>query len=180
VVTNQRKEPRIMRRIVIGFLIVAALVVGGGFIAGIAYQAGLSTAITTVAADAPPGSVVTPVAPVGPGYGPGYGYGYGHGWGWGGPGFGIFGILATLFVLFLVFALLRAAFWGGWRRGGPGGPGGPSAWGGPGAWGGRGWSGGGRGWGDPEHDHRGRFHETFDDWHRQAHGESSPPTTPSA
>ena len=52
-----------MRNVFIGFLIVAAIVVGGGFIAQAAYQAGVSTAITTAAANAPDGSVVTPVAP---------------------------------------------------------------------------------------------------------------------
>lgn len=136
-----------MRNLFIGLLILAAVVVGGAAIANTAYQAGLSSAITTAAANAPDGTVVTPVAPGG------YPYGYGHGWGWG-PGFGLFGLLGTLVVLFVIFALIRAAFWRGGR--GPGG--------GPGGWG-----------GGP-----GRFHDTFDDWHRQAHGESVPPKESSA
>ena len=68
-----------MRNLIIGLLVVAALVVGGGIIAQTAYQAGLSTAVTTAAASAPAGTVVTPVAPVP------YPYYYG---GWGGPGYG--------------------------------------------------------------------------------------------
>jgi hypothetical protein len=158
-----------MRNLFIGLLIVAAIVVGGGFIAQTAYQAGLSTAITTAAANAPDGSVVTPVAPGAYPYGYGYGYGFGPGWG---HGFSIFGFLGTLLVIFLIVGLLRAAFWrgrggGGWGRhgywGGPGGFGGPGGPGGPGAW---------------EHDPRNRFHQSFEDWHREAHGESSTPPTP--
>jgi hypothetical protein len=145
-----------MRNIFIGLLVVAALAVGGGFIAQTAYQAGLTTAITTAAANAPDGTVVTPVVP---GAYP-YGYGYGPGWGWGHGGFSILGFLGTLLFIFLIIGLLRAAFW----RGG-------------GSWGnGRRWDGPGK-WGDG--DHRGRFQQTFDDWHRQAHGESGPSTGPS-
>ena len=138
-----------MRNLFIGLLIVAAVVVGGGFIANAAYQAGLSTAITTAAANAPDGTVVTPVAPGAYGYP--YGYGYGPGWG---HGFSIFGFLGTLLVIFIIVGLLRAAFWRG--RG----------------WGGGGWGGPGR-WGNGGHDPRSRFHQTFEDWHREAHGESS-------
>ncbi len=144
-----------MRNLFIGLLIVAAIVVGGGFIAQAAYQAGLATAITTAAANAPEGVVVTPVAHGAYPYG--YGYGYGHGPGWGN-GFSIFGFLGTLLFIFLIIGLLRAAFWrgpgwGGRRWGGPGGPGGPGNWG-------------------DHRDHRSRYQETFDDWHRQAHEES--------
>ena len=135
-----------MRNLFIGFLVVAALVVGGGVVANVAYQVGVTTAVNVAAANAPDGSVVTPVVP---GAYP-YGYGYGPGWGHGGPG--IFGILVGLFFLFIFFGLIRAAFW----RGG----------------GGRGWGGGGPGgWG--EHGGRSRFHDTFEDWHRRAHGESA-------
>ena len=148
-----------MRRLFIGLLIVAAVVVGGGFIANTAYQAGLSTAITTAAANAPDGTVVTPVAP-GP-YGYPYGYGYGPGWGWG-HGFSIFGFLGTLLVIFIIVGLLRAAFWRGRGWGGGGWGPGYGKWGGPGRWGEHG-----------EHDPRSRFHQTFEDWHREAHGESS-------
>jgi len=150
-----------MRNLFIGLLVVAAIVVGGGFIAQTAYQAGLSTAITTAAANAPDGTVVTPVAP---GAYP-YGYGYGPGWGWG-HGFSIFGFLGTLLVIFLIIGLLRAVFWrgrGGWGRHGYwGGPAGPGGSGESGDWAG--------------HDPRGRFHDAFQDWHRQAHDEA-PVTT---
>ena len=152
-----------MRNLIIGLLVVAALVVGGGIIAQTAYQAGVSTAVTTAAVNAPPGTVVTPVAPYP------YPY-YGPGWGWHG-GFGIFGFFFFLFFLFLIFGLLRAVFWRG--RGGWGGPGGPGRWGGPG---GPGAYGGYGKWGD--HDHRARFQETFDDMHRQSHEGSAAPGAP--
>jgi hypothetical protein len=148
-----------MRNLFIGLLIVAAVVVGGGFIANAAYQAGLSTAITTAAANAPDGTVVTPVAPGAYGYP--YGYGYGPGWG---HGFSIFGFLGTLLVILIIVGLLRAAFWRGRGWGGGGWGPGYGKWGGPG--------GPGR-WGNGEHDPRNRFHQTFEDWHREAHGESS-------
>jgi len=147
-----------MRNLFIGFLVVAALVVGGGVVANVAYQVGVSTAVNVAAANAPDGSVVTPVVP---GAYP-YGYGYSPGWGHGGPGF--FGILVGLFFLFIFFGLIRAAFWrGGGGRGWGGGPGGPGR---PGGWG--------------DHDPRSRFHERFEDWHRQAHDEATPPKDPSA
>jgi hypothetical protein len=151
-----------MRRLFIGLLIVAAVVIGGGIIANTAYQAGLSTAFTTAAANAPAGTVVTPVAPGPYGYPYGYGYGFGPGWGWG-HGFSIFGFLGTLLVIFIIIGLLRAVFWRGrgWGGGGWGSGYGPGKWGGPGRW------------GDPEHDPRNRFHQTFEDWHREAHGGST-------
>ena len=145
-----------MRQFFIGFLILAAVLVGGSVVANVAYQAGVQVAVTTAAATAPEGTVVTPVVP---GYG--YGYGYGHGWGWhGGPGFGIFGILFGLFFIFLLFGLVRAAF--GHGRG----------WGGPGGWG----RGGPGGWGG--HEHNGerpwerQARELHDSWHRDHPGES--------
>ena len=153
-----------MRNLFIGLLVVAALVVGGGIIAQTAYQAGLSTAVTTTAASAPAGTVVTPVAPVP------YPYYYG-GWGWGwGHGFPFFGFIGFFLFLFLIFGLFRAIFWRGRGWGGPGGRGG---WGGPGYSGGPGGYGPGGGygkWGD--HDHRARFQQTFDEMHRQSHGEA--------
>jgi hypothetical protein len=149
-----------MRNLFIGFLILAAVLVGGSIVAGVAYQAGVSTAVTTVAATAPDGVVVTPVAPAP------YPYGYGWGWGWGHGGFPFFGILAGLFFLFLLFALIRAATWRGRGWGGYG----------PGRWG-SGGPGGPGGWGD--HDHRARFQQTFDELHRQSH-EGTPPKDPGA
>ena len=134
-----------MPRFLAAILLIAVLVVGGGIIATTAYQAGLSTAVTTATGSG--GTVVTPVA-VPP-------YGYGYGWHPYGFGFGIFGFLATLFFLFIIFGLIRAIFW----RGGPGRRGG---WGGSGGGNSRG------GW-------EGRAHDTFEDWHRQAHGEAASP-----
>lgn len=51
--THKDKESIDMRRLFLGFLLIAAIAIGGGLIANTAHQAGLSTAITTVAASAP-------------------------------------------------------------------------------------------------------------------------------
>jgi hypothetical protein len=140
-----------MPRILAAILLVAVLAIGGGLIATTAYQAGLSTAVTTATGSA--GTVVAPVVV------PAYGYGYG----WH-AGFGFFGFLATLFFLFIVFALVRAIFWrGGWGRRG---------WG-PGGYGGYGYGKGPDGTGHGPWD--ARANEAFDEWHRRAHGESAAP-----
>ncbi len=152
-----------MRRFFIAFLVIAALAIGGGFIANTAYQAGLSANVTVLGAgvDAADGTVVAPVVV------PGYGYGYG--WGGWGPGFGhgfsIFGLLGTLFVLFLLIGLIRAFGFRG--RGG---------WGGPGGWGGQGGPGASHPW-------ETRARERHDEWHRTAHdatGDSPDPATPTS
>ena len=145
-----------MPRILAAILLVAVLAIGGGLIATTAYQAGLSTAVTTAGDSA---AVVTPVVV------PAYGYGYG--WGWH-AGFGFFGFLATLFFLFIVFALIRAIFW----RGGPG----RHSWG-PGGWGGYGYGKGPDGTNGPWESHA---NQAFDEWHRRAHGESAPPESSDA
>jgi uncharacterized membrane protein YgcG len=147
------KENLYMSRVFAAILLIAVLVIGGGIIASTAYQAGLSTTITTATASG------APVAPV---VVPPYGYGYGYGYGWHpfGFGFGIFGFLATLFFLFIIFALIRAIFW----RGGHGRRGG---------WGSGGWGRpGGYGHGPGNSPWEARAHETFDDWHRRAHGDA--------
>lgn len=154
-----------MRRLFLGFLVIAAIAIGGGLIANTAYQAGLSTAVTTVAASAPDGTIVVPVTSGGyPVFGPN-GYGYGPG-GWG-HGFSIFGVLGTLLVLFLVVGLIRAvAFggrhgrgnWGGQGWGSPGRPGGPGGPGGPGSWAA----------GGPA---------AFETWHRNAHQHEDAPSS---
>jgi hypothetical protein len=152
-----------MPRVIAAILLIAVLAIGGGLIATTAYQAGLSTAVTTATGGT--GTVVAPVVV------PAYGYGYG--WHPFGFGFGFFGFLGTLFFLFIVFALIRAIFWrggygrrGGWGRGG---------WYGPGM--------SGPGGDDPGQVGRSpsrwesRAHETFDDWHRHAHDAPPGPTT---
>jgi hypothetical protein len=139
-----------MGRVFAAILLVVVLVIGGGVIASTAYQAGVNTAVTTATGSA--GAVVAPVVV------PAYGYGW-HAFGW---GFGIFGFFAALFFVFIVFALIRAIFW----RGGPGRRGG---------WG-PGWSGSDRG--PNGYGHSGwesRAHDTFDDWHRRAHGDAPSP-----
>jgi hypothetical protein len=146
-----------MSRIFAAFLLIAVLAIGGSAIAATAYQAGLTTAVAQIPADGT--TVVTPIVV------PGYGYGL--------PGFGFLGFLGTIFFLILVFGLLRAIFgrgrghghgWGhggagGWGPGGPGGPGGSGGANGPG------WSNGP--W-------QARAHQTFDEWHRDAHGPNQP------
>jgi hypothetical protein len=162
------KESAHMPRVIAAILLVAVLAIGGGIIATTAYQAGLSTAVTTATTDG--ATVVAPIVV------PAYGYGYG--WHPFGFGFGIFGFFATLFFLFVLFGLLRAIFW----RGGPGRRGG---WGGRGGWG-YGPYGPGYGKGQDAQGHspwESRAHDTFDDWHRQAHdapsaGPSDGPTSP--
>jgi hypothetical protein len=81
-----------------------------------AYQAGVGTAVSHVAATAPPGTVVVPA------------YDGGYGWGWG-PAFGAFHLIGFFFFVLLLLFLVRFAFrpWGrGYYRGrgwtGPGGP----------------------------------------------------------
>ena len=101
-----------MFRPLAGILLIAALLVGGGVVAATAYQAGLSTAVTTVVQNPGEGTTGTVVVPGG--------YGYGHGWG---PGFGFFGFLGMFLFIILIVGLLRAVF--GFGRGGRG-------WGGPG------------------------------------------------
>ena len=147
-----------MRRVIAAILLVAVLAIGGGIIANTAYQAGLSTAVTTTTASG--ATVVTPVVVPA--------YGYGIGWHPFGFGFGLFWLFGTLFFLFIVFALIRAILW----RGGPGRRGG---WG-PGGWGGPGGPGtSGR---RPFAAGRSRAHDTFDDWHRRAHQPTPPVPTP--
>jgi hypothetical protein len=151
-----------MQRTIAAILLIAVLAIGGGLIATTAYQAGLSTAITTAVSNG--GTVVAPL--------PAYGYGYGYGWHPGGFGFGFFGFLGTLLFIFIVFGLLRAVFFRGGRRGwGPGWGGGPGAWG-P---------------NDHDHDRSGgrnfwesRFGESFDEWHRKAHDAESSKEPPAS
>lgn len=142
-----------MGRLFAAILLVAVLAIGGGFVASTAYQAGLDTAVTTVAGAT--GAVVTPVVV------PAYGYGYGpHPFGF---GFGILGFFGTLFFLFIVFGLIRAILW----RGGPHRHG----------WGRDGWSEPGT----PGRSHspwEARGREAFDAWHRRAHDDQPRPPTP--
>ena len=137
-----------MSRVIAVILLIAVLAVGGGIIATTAYNAGVTAGAVTDGT----GTAVTPVVV------PAYGYGW-HPFGW---GFGFFGFLFFLFFLFLVFGLIRAIFW----RGGPGRRG---------YWGG---SGGYYGWKDPDGNGGSRWesraHDTFEDWHRKAHGEPDP------
>ena len=136
-----------MRRALSIILIIGLLALGGGFIAQTAYQAGLSTAITTVQVQAgADGSVVAPFIV------PGYGYGWHNGFGPGfGPGFGIFGFLGFLLFAFLFVGLIRVlSFRGGAGRwGGPNGKTGTHPW-------------------EP------RARQAFDDWHRTAHDDRPP------
>jgi len=146
-----------MGRVIAAIALVAVLAVGGGIVATTAYQAGLSTAVTTAVTDTGATVVTSPVVPYA------YpGYGYGPHWGWGGPGFGFFGFLGTLLFIFLIIGLLRAVFGHRGRGWGGPGPGGRGGWGGPGGSGYDRW--------------QGRAKEVFDDFHKEAHT-SSPATS---
>ena len=112
------------------------------------YNAGVTAGI---AADV--GDAIASGAPVPIGVYPGPYVGHPWGWGWGG---GFFGILFGIFFLFLIFGLLRAAF--GWGR-----------WGGHRGWGGY------KGYGG---DHHRGPRESFEEWHREQHGEE--PAAPEA
>lgn len=132
------------RRVVIGILVVLLLAVVAVTVGGFAYQAGVAQGLANS------GSLV---APDGGGVAPYYFYGApgfrGGPWGWGwGFGFGFLRCLFPLLGFFLIFALLRGFFWRG------------------GHWGGR------RGWGGPGGE--GGAPQMFEEWHRQAHGESAP------
>ena len=93
---------------------------------------------------------------VAPAVGPAIAY---YGWHPFGFGFGFFGFFGTLLFFLLILVLIRAVLFGGRGR----------RWGGPGYGGPRGWSGGP--W-------ERRAHETFEDWHREAHGGPSTDATP--
>ena len=139
-----------MPRIIAAILLVAVLAIGGGIIATTAYQAGLGTAVTTATGSG--GTVVTPVVV------PAYGYGYG----W----------LASRRLRLRVLRLPRHAVLPVHRlRADPGDllarrPGHAAA--GAGRLGRlrlrQGPDGTATALGEPRHD-------TFDDWHRRAHGE---------
>lgn len=142
-----------MFRIVAAIVLIAVLAVGGGMIASTAYQAGVSSAVTSVTGGAgtASGTVVTPIVV------PAYGVGWWHPFGFAG---GLFGFLFLLFFLFLVFGLIRAIVWGGRGRRG---------------WSGPGWGPGGPGWGPGGPDGarakwESRAHQRFQDWHQEAHG----------
>jgi hypothetical protein len=83
-----------------------------------------------------------------------------YGWHPFGFGFGFFGFFGTLLFVILIFVLIRAIVFGGRGR----------------RWGGPGYGGGPRGWrGGPWESHA---RDTFEDWHREAHGGSSTGTRP--
>jgi hypothetical protein len=154
------------------FLLVLVAVVGLFALAGVAYQVGINVAATQLPAQAAGGATNPVVVPY---------YGYGHPFGF---GFGIFGFLFFLLFLFLIFGAIRAFAFGGRGRGwGWGGPGRYGGWyggmGGPGGPGSPGSSSGDRAhwrnspWGQQAHD-------VFEDWHREAHGETPRETPPGA
>lgn len=149
---------------------VAAAVGFGAFRAGQAYGISQSPEIATAIANRPEGGAMAGAPFVGGPFmgGPfagGYGYGYGRPFGGGfgphfGPGFGVLGCLVPLFFIGLIFVLFRLVFrpWG-WR-------GGPGGWRGHGPWGHSG----------PNGEHA--VPPMFEEWHKRAHGEATPPPTP--
>ncbi len=142
------------RRILIGVLLVLVLAVTAVSAGMFAYRAGVMQGmVTSGQAITVPDGGRGPEMFVHPGP---MMMGRGH-WGFGG-GFGFLGCLFPLLGLFLLFGLLRLAFghrhWG-WR-------------GGYGRWGG---GPGGMGGGNAEHP----APPMFEEWHRRAHGEATPP-----
>lgn len=81
---------------------------------------------------------------------------YGGGWGWG-FGFPLFGLFFGILFFVLIFGVIRRAIWGGYRGYGPGGPGQ------------HGWHG---------YDVPPAADSLFQDWHRRAHGDPTPPNAP--
>ena len=135
----------------IGVLLLIGLIAAGGVMA---YQAGVvqgvaqaPTVATAIAQSAENGQGA-PVPPLM--YGQGYGYGYypmyGHHF-----GFFPFGVCGSILLVFFFFGLLRMLFFRPWHSG----------WGGHrhGPWG-KHWEGGAP--------------SMFDEWHKRAHGESTP------
>lgn len=128
---------------VFALLVIAGLLVSGGFMA---YQAGVAQGISQAPAlasaieKAAENGQVAPIPPM---------YGYGHPYGYGFPRhFGFFpigGICLSIFFLFLAFAFLKMAFFRRWRHH-------------HGHW--------GRHW-------EGEAPSMFDEWHKRAHGEKS-------
>jgi hypothetical protein len=98
----------------LGILWLLLTVIIAGAVGLAAYQAGVGTAVSHVAATAPPGTVVVPA------------YDDGFRWAWG-AAFGVFHLIFFFFFVLLLFSLFRLAFrpWGRGRyRGGWTGPGG--------------------------------------------------------
>jgi hypothetical protein len=145
-----RKGPFIVFR-VIGFLLLVALIVGGG---AMAYKAGVTQGIsqapavaTAISQAAENGQAVSPMM-----YGYGHPYGYGYGMGGYGHHFGFFpfgAICGSIIFLFFFFGFTKMIFFRGmWHRG----------------------------WGDHKHGPRGIHWEDgvpsmFSEWHKRAHDE---------
>ena len=134
---------------VIGFLLLAALIIGGGamvYRAGMAQGISQSPAVATAIVQSAENGQPVPVPPMM--YGRPYGYGY--------PMYGHHGfffpfgaICGSIFFLFLIFGLMKLVFFGGMRH--------------------RGWEGHkhgpwGRNWGNG-------VPPMFEEWHKRAHGE---------
>ena len=143
------------RRIIFGILLALVLIAGAAAIGLTAYRIGVVQGL------ADSGKLVAPEIDGAPGAGyPFYGgfyhrpFGFGPwGGGWG-FGFGFLQCLVPLILFFLFFSLLRGLF--GWRR--------PWGWG----WGGHHHGQGPWGKGAPP---------MFEEWHRQAHGQTPPPSS---
>lgn len=134
---------------VIGFLLLIALIIGGGamvYRAGMAQGISQAPAVATAIVQSAESGQTVPVPPMM--YGRPYGYGY--------PMYGHHGfffpfgaICGSIFFLFLIFGLMKMVFFGGMRH---------------------------RGWEGHKHGPWGRHWENgvppmFDEWHKQAHEE---------
>ncbi len=128
---------------VFALLVIAGLLVSGGFMAyraGVAQGISQAPALASAIEKAAENGQVAPIPPM-YGYGQPYGYGFPRHFGF----FPIGGICLSIFFLFLAFAFLKMVFFRPWRHH-------------HGHW--------GRHW-------EGEAPSMFDEWHKRAHGEKS-------
>ena len=135
------------RRVVLGILMTLLVVAAVASVGFYAYSWGVAQGAMQNAQIVVPDGDGVVTAPVYPYGAPFYHYGPGFGR-WGGSfGFGPLGCLFPILGFFLLFALFRGLF-GGWGGG----------------WRRHGWGG-----------HSGGPQGAFEEWHRRAHGETTPP-----
>jgi hypothetical protein len=139
---------------IIATIFLVGLMIAGGFMiykAGIAQGVSQAPVVATAISQAAQNGQPAPFPPMMYGQGYGYGYGYpmyGHPFGF----FPLGAICGSIFFLFLIFSLMKMIFFGGMRH---------------------------RSWESHKYGPWGRHWENgvppmFDEWHKHAHGESTP------
>jgi hypothetical protein len=136
---------RVLFRVIVSLLLVAALIAAVGAIGWAAYNSGLAQG--KLLSGSPSGGIApVPFYAYGPFWSPFFGWGY-----------GLLGCLVPLLVLFFLFSLIRLIFWGGMhshRHHGWEDDEGREHW--------------HRGWRGPR-----RWNEMAEQWHRRQHGGES-------